>query len=100
VSSDIVVPLLVDVDMVLDGLSFLSTGALDTTPEPAGLLKSNAVPGVLGVLLADPKAAKAPEPRLKAFEAPPVGDDIPAVVKGAMLLKGLDLPPCELSPPP
>lgn len=34
------------------------------------VLKSNAVPGVLGVLAAEPKDANAPEPRPKADAAP------------------------------
>jgi hypothetical protein len=49
----------------------------------------------LGVL-AEPKDAKAPEPRPKALEAPPVGDikPVPGVVA-----KELDLPWEEVSPP-
>lgn len=79
-------------------LSFLSVGA-DTAALPvAALPKSNAVPGVFGVLLADPKDAKAPDPKPKALEAPPVGDDIAAVEIAARLLKGLRLL-WELSPP-
>jgi hypothetical protein len=86
-------------DSVLDNFSRLSAAGADAGPEPAGLMASKADPGVLGGLLAEPKAANAPEPRLKALAAPPVGDEMPAVVRGAMLLKGLDRPPCELSAP-
>jgi len=60
---------------------------------------SKGFPGDLGVF-ADvlPNAAKAPEPRPKALEAPPVGDASapPGVV---MELNGLDFPCEELSPP-
>ena len=53
--------------------------------------KSNAVPvpvpGVLGVL-AEPKEAKAPEPRPKADDAPPDGD---LVVEGDSAPKGFVL---------
>ena len=58
------------------------------------LLKSKAVPGVLGVLPEDPNDANAPDPRPKAedAEAPEVGDDIPDVLKGEMALKGFRLP--------
>lgn len=59
---------------------------------------SIAVPGVLGVLAEVPKDAKAPEPRLKAEEAPVVGEATLVVVKGAMPLSG-GLPPGVLSPP-
>ena len=60
--------------------------------------KSSAVPGVLGVLTAEPKEANAPVPRPKAEEAPAVGEATPVVVNGEMALKGLDLP-CDDSPP-
>lgn len=53
--------------------------------------KSTDVPGVRGVLVDDPKDAKAPEPRPKADEAPLVGEATFVVVKGAMLLSGFDL---------
>jgi hypothetical protein len=59
----------------------------------AALLKSKAVPGVFGVLAADPNEEKAPDPRPNAAEAPPVGDDIPAVVRDGIVLKGLERPP-------
>ena len=42
-------------------------------------LKSNAVPGVFGVFDAEPNDANAPDPRLKALDAFPVGDEIPDV---------------------
>ena len=52
-----------------------------------GLPKSNAVPGVLGVL-----KPKAPEPSPNALDAPAVGDEMLLVLRGAMLLKGLERP--------
>jgi hypothetical protein len=65
------------------------------------LEKSKAVPGVLGVLVADPNEANAPEPRLKALLALAVGDEIPAVVRGEMELNGLaELPRAPPSWPP
>jgi hypothetical protein len=51
--------------------------------------KSKAVPGVFGVLVADPNEANAPEPSPNALLAPLVGDDTPAVESGGMLLNGL-----------
>lgn len=71
---------------------------------PAGMLataalKSKAVPGVLGVLVAEPNEAKAPEPRPKAEEPPIVGEARALVVSGGMALKGLR-PPCEDESPP
>ena len=63
--------------------SFLSRGAL---------LKSNVEPGVLGVLLALPKLAKAPLPRPNAEDAPePVGEATEADDAAAVALKGFDL---------
>lgn len=59
--------------------------------------KSKAVPGVLGVFVAEPNEANAPDPRPNAFEAPAEGDDRPPV-RGEMALKGFDRP-CELSGP-
>lgn len=70
--------------------SFLSPGVPD---DSRVFPKSNAVPGVFGVLLADPKEAKAPEPRPKADEPVEFGDWIPDVLRGAMALKGLFRPP-------
>jgi hypothetical protein len=71
---------------------------------PAGMLataalKSKAVPGVLGVLVAEPNEAKAPEPSPKAEEPPIVGEARALVVSGGMALKGLR-PPCEDESPP
>ena len=62
--------------------------AVEGVPATA-LAKSNAVPGVLGVFVAEPNEAKAPEPRPKAPEAPVVGEEIPLVLKGVTVLKGL-----------
>jgi hypothetical protein len=74
---------------------FSAEGVLAAEPSEA----SKGFPGDLGVF-ADvlPNEAKAPEPRPKALEAPPVGDAsaAPGVV---MELKGLDFPCEELSPP-
>jgi hypothetical protein len=80
---------------------FLSAEVADM---PAGMLataalKSKAVPGVLGVLVAEPNEAKAPEPRPKAEEPPIVGEARALVVSGGMALKGLR-PPCEDESPP
>ena len=64
----------------------------------ATLLKSNAVPGVLGVLVAEPNDAKAPEPSPKAVEPlVVVGDDIPLVARGVTELNGL-FRPCDDEP--
>jgi len=68
--------------------------------EAATFTKSNAVPGVFGVLVADPKDAKAPVPRPNAEDAPEDGEEMLFVVKGEMALNGLERPPWELSPPP
>lgn len=53
-------------------------------------MKSKAVPGVLGVFVADPKDAKAPDPRPKADAAP--GDETPEVFSAGILLNGFDRP--------
>lgn len=58
------------------------------------MAESNGLPGVLGVL-ADPKEAKAPEPRPKALDAPVVGD----ATEPPGVLNGLALPWAEVSPP-
>lgn len=77
------------------GLSLLSDGVAGVV---AADLKSKVVPGVLGVLVADPKDAKAPEPRPNAEEPPVVGEASAPGVKGGMALNGF-LPPCDESPP-
>lgn len=71
--------------------SFLSgTGSFFSL---ATLLKSNAVPGVFGVLVALPKDAKAPLPRPKAEDAPEaVGDAVVVVVRLPSELNGLRPP--------
>lgn len=78
---------------------FFSAGVVGAAAGAAVVLKSKAVPGVLGVLLAEPNEAKAPEPRPKAEEPPVVGDARAPGVKGEMALKGLR-PPCEEVSPP
>jgi len=83
---------------LLTGLSFLSEGVAGEGDDMAAALKSNAVPGVLGVLPAEPKDANAPEPSPKAEEPPVVGDANPPGVNGDMALKGLR-PPWDESPP-
>lgn len=83
---------------LLTGLSFLSDGVAGELPDMAADLKSNAEPGVFGVLVADPNEANAPEPRPKAVEPPVVGEANPPGVNGEMALKGLR-PPCDESPP-
>lgn len=56
------------------------------------LLKSKAVPGVFGVLLALPKLAKAPLPSPKADDAPePVGEATAVAEDAGAALNGLDL---------
>jgi hypothetical protein len=62
------------------------------------LVQSNAVPGVFGVLFAEPKDAKAPVPSPKLEVAPPEGDAMPEVFNCE--LNGLRPPPWALSPPP
>lgn len=74
--------------------SFFSPGVVAEGVPATALAKSKAVPGVLGVFVAEPNEAKAPEPRLKALLAPVVGDEIPLVVNGVTALKGL-VRPCE-----
>jgi hypothetical protein len=101
-SFELVVVFLVDDDKLRvgpDAFSFLSGTAPGTAAELAALLKSKAVPGVFGVLVADPNDEKAPDPRPNAAEALPVGEDIVAVDSGVMFLKGSVRPPCELPPP-
>jgi hypothetical protein len=89
-------------DLVRKGtaLSFFVAGVAGTGVPEATFPKSNAVPGVFGVLVAEPKDAKAPVPRPKAEDAPVVGEETLFVVNGAMLLNGFERPPCELSAPP
>lgn len=78
---------------------FFSAGAVCAAAGVAAVLKSKAVPGVLGVLLAEPKDAKAPDPSPNAEEPPVVGDASAPGVNGGMALNGLR-PPCdEVSPP-
>ena len=74
--------------------SFFSAELVTEDVPTTALAKSKAVPGVLGVFVAEPNEAKAPEPRPKAPEAPVVGEEIPLVFKGVTALKGL-LRPCE-----
>lgn len=87
-----------DVNSALEALfsifSLFSKGVGGTELPFVALLKSNAVPGVLGVLDDDPKDANAPEPKPNAddADAPDVGDVIPEVLKGAIALKGLRAP--------
>lgn len=72
---------------------FSAPGVLTAAPKD----DSKGFPVALGVF-AEPKEAKAPDPRPKAFDAPPVGDakPPPGVV---MELKGLVFWSEELSPP-
>lgn len=82
------------VKLFLSSPSFFSTELAAEGVPATALAKSKAVPGVLGVFVAEPKEAKAPEPRPKAPEAPVVGEEIPLVFKGVTALNGL-LRPCE-----
>lgn len=81
-------------------LSFFTAGVAGVGAPEATFPKSKAVPGVFGVLVAEPNDAKAPVPRPNAEDAPVVGEEILFVVKGEMLLNGFERPPCELSAPP
>ena len=81
-----------------DDLSCLSSSADGVANADEVLLKSKPVPGVFGVLTADPKEAKAPEPRPKAEDA--TGDVTVLVLRGCMSLKGLVRPGVEGSPVP
>ena len=84
---------------LLGDLSFFSPGVVGAFVEVAAVLKSKAVLGVLGVLLAAPKDANAPEPKPKADEPAVVGDASPPPVRGEIALKGFR-PPCDdVSPP-
>jgi hypothetical protein len=76
------------------GVMGIAVGAVVTA------LKSKAVPGVFGVLVADPNEAKAPDPKPNAEEPPAVvGEARPVLVNGEMALNGF-LPPCDdVSPP-
>lgn len=87
--------------ILLVGRSFLSMGVFGTlvVENVAAVLKSKAVPGVFGVLVADPNDANAPEPRPNADDPPVVGEVKPPVFNGATPLKGF-LPPCDESPLP
>jgi hypothetical protein len=81
-------------------LSLFVAGVAGAGAPEATFPKSNAVPGVFGVLVAEPNDAKAPVPKPNAEDAPVVGEATLFVVKGAMLLNGFERPPCELSTPP
>lgn len=73
----------------LFSLSSFSAGVCSCFSVPV-LLKSNAVPGVFGVLLALPKLAKAPLPSPNADEAPElVGEATEFADEAAAALKGL-----------
>ena len=73
---------------------FFSAGVVGAASGVAAVLKSKAVPGVFGVLLTDPKDAKAPEPSPNAEEPPVVGEARAPGVNGEMVLNGLR-PPCD-----
>lgn len=75
-------------------VGLFSAGVVGAAAGVAAALKSNAVPGVFGVLLADPKDAKAPDPSPKAEEPPVVGDASAPGVNGEIPLNGLR-PPCD-----
>lgn len=78
-------------------LGRLSPGADDALPLAAALPQSKAVPGVLGVLFAEPNEANAPDPKPNAEDAPVPGD---ATLAGETELKGFDFEPCEEESPP
>lgn len=85
---------------------FSAEGVLLPTP-PELMASSKGLPGVLGVL-ADPKAAKAPEPSPKAVEPPPAPPPPPPAAPpgdvrpppGVVAEKGLPRPPWEEMEPP
>lgn len=66
-----------------------SLGESRLSPAPFDDPRSEALPEVFGVFADDPKEAKAPEPRPKAFEAPAEGDETPAE-RGEIAVKGLE----------
>lgn len=66
--------------------------------EPGAPRASNGLPGVFGVL-AEPKEAKAPEPKPKAFVADVVGE-ARLVPPGVVAEPKGFLFPCDESPPP
>lgn len=69
-------------------LSILAEGVAGVGAPEATFVKSNAVPGVFGVLVAEPNDAKAPEPKPNAEDAlVVVGEDTLLVDNGAILLK-------------
>lgn len=75
------------------------TGVAGGAAVLAAFPKSNAVPGVFGVLFADPNEANAPEPNPKAVDAPEVGEDMFVVVNGDIALNGFARPWEGVSPP-
>lgn len=84
-------------DSFEDDLSCLSSSAVGVAVADDVLLKSKPAPGVLGVLTADPKDAKAPEPSPNAEEA--LGDVTVLVFRGCMSLIALTRPGVDGSTP-
>lgn len=75
---------------------FSADGVLPPPPiEP--MASSKGLPGVLGVL-AEPNAAKAPDPSPKALEAPPVAEGDVRPPPGVVELKGFERPWEEVGP--
>jgi len=68
--------------------SFFS-GAVAAEGVVAAFAKSNAVPGVFGVLVAEPNDPKAPDPKAKAEAPPVVGEATELALMGVFALKGL-----------
>ena len=68
--------------------SFFSWGVAATGVVAALLPKSKALPGVFGVLAAEPKEANAPDPKPNAVEPPVVGEATELAPTG-VVLKGL-----------
>lgn len=79
--------------------SFLSPGVEGVAAGGAVGLKSKAVPGVLGVLLAEPNEAKAPEPKPNAEEPAVVGEASGPAANGEIALNGFLAPCADVSPP-
>ncbi len=77
-------------------ICFSPEGVFGPTPTPTTLLKSNAPPGVFGVL-EEPKDANAPDPRPNALAAPAVGE-ARELAEGDIALNGFLLLCEEVSP--
>ena len=73
------------------GLTFSSFAAVFSDFSLASGANSVLAPGVLGVFVAEPKDAKAPDPRPNAEDAPTVGEATAALADDVRELNGLAL---------